>query len=203
MSTNDAVSALFWMLMCDVRGRPMPGSAPAGSMNSFGLTLDLRHNGLPDPRLSEPVSGVAGELFGNAAWCIHVEGTDSTEAAPLPQADRAKDPTAVLRHAAHCIRSYINAFRQCPERLDILLQVTYDQAMQSTKSRIDTVARMTGAQDAFITSWQFPFWSADFGEGGPVRYKTRSRIKMHINAVEIITRSFPNVYVMWHNYHGL
>lgn len=55
--------------MCEVRRRPMPGSAPADSLNSFGLALDLRRNAL-QAELAE----AGGELFGNAAWCIHVHG---------------------------------------------------------------------------------------------------------------------------------
>eukprot|EP00955_Chlamydomonas_euryale_P031579 331392-Chlamydomonas_euryale.AAC.20 len=26
------------------------------------------------------------------------------------------------------------------------------------------------SQDAMLSSWQFPYWAADFGAGGPVRW---------------------------------
>jgi hypothetical protein len=32
------------------------------------------------------------------------------------------------------------------------------------------LSRLTSAQDAFLTSWQFDYWAADFGSGGPLRY---------------------------------
>ena len=51
ISTNDAVAGLVWTLMCQLRGRPLPGqrAPPGGSSsggNSLGLAVDLRRNGL-------------------------------------------------------------------------------------------------------------------------------------------------------------
>ncbi len=34
----------------------------------------------------------------------------------------------------------------------------------------DVLSRLYLSQDAFLTSWQFPYWGADFGAGGPARY---------------------------------
>ena len=69
ISTNDAVAGLVWTLMCQLRGRPLPGQqAPLGcsssSGNSLGLAVDLRRNGL---------QGVLPlDLFANATWCLHI-----------------------------------------------------------------------------------------------------------------------------------
>lgn len=86
MSTNDAVSALFWCLMAETRGRPLPGHRPhrlfssaasaedpSDPASSLCMTLDLRRNGLQ--AAGQP------ELFGNAAWCIHVDACSAKQAA--------------------------------------------------------------------------------------------------------------------------
>lgn len=87
VSTNDAVSSLFWCAMAETRGRPLPGQRLGGAGaassaaaktkinfgGSLGLALDLRRNGLQD--------GNESELFGNATWCLHVDGASSMQAA--------------------------------------------------------------------------------------------------------------------------
>lgn len=43
ISTNDALTALIWVTLCELRGRPLPGeSAPGCEEHALGLAVDLR-----------------------------------------------------------------------------------------------------------------------------------------------------------------
>ncbi|PNH08142.1 hypothetical protein TSOC_005341 [Tetrabaena socialis] len=76
ISTNDAASALVWVLMCALRGRPLPGSAAAaavpgsdkasgGGGGCLAMAIDLRRNLLGHT--------LPHSYCGMASWCIHVQ----------------------------------------------------------------------------------------------------------------------------------
>ncbi|KXZ51136.1 hypothetical protein GPECTOR_13g623 [Gonium pectorale] len=117
ISTNDAVTALVWVLMCELRGRPLPGAAATASSAGggyMGLAIDIRRNGRLLPAspatpatstataTSMPAEAAVGssgdgaggggtapaELFANAVWCLHVP-------APTPLATPSSSPLPV------------------------------------------------------------------------------------------------------------
>ncbi|KAF8062026.1 hypothetical protein HT031_004286 [Scenedesmus sp. PABB004] len=89
VSTNDALTALVWVLCCALRGRPLPGQPrPPGRLREscVGIALDLRTAAAPTPA-SVPGGGEGGEgglplsWFGSAAWSVHVRACAADGAA--------------------------------------------------------------------------------------------------------------------------
>eukprot|EP00798_Chlamydomonas_sp_ICE-L_P027381 gene27381-4685_t len=99
ITTNDAVAALVWVAMCQLRGRPLPGHAPqhpghAGRARSCQVkpgcarscTPATQQPGCADQQSSRGCFGLAidlrrnvmgqqripAKLFANAVWCLHV-----------------------------------------------------------------------------------------------------------------------------------
>lgn len=104
ISMNDALSSFFWVLCCDLRGRPLPGHRPEASAadgaaagsepevpNCFGMAVDLRQNGLQ--------GRLPADYFGNASWLLTVRSSGSattaaavTAASAAPAAAAAEPP---------------------------------------------------------------------------------------------------------------
>ncbi|GFH28209.1 uncharacterized protein HaLaN_26662, partial [Haematococcus lacustris] len=38
-------------------------------------------------------------------------------------------------------------------------------------SQLQMAATVMRGQDAMLSSWQFPYWDVDFGQGGPLRFQ--------------------------------
>ncbi len=115
VSSNDAVTALVWVLMCGLRGRPLPGAAHptaaadgvAGrSSSTTGISEHRRVNVKVVTQQAAPPTGgclamavdlrrnfLSGTLpysyFGMASWCLHVTGADPLGAAPASGTDGA------------------------------------------------------------------------------------------------------------------
>ncbi|KAG1677726.1 hypothetical protein FOA52_001038 [Chlamydomonas sp. UWO 241] len=185
ISTNDAVAALVWTTMCQLRGRPLPGTAPPGCRNCMGLAIDLRRNGLPGV--------LSTRMFANATWVLHVPVVGSNDA-PDGQAgsgaatergigSRAHSmschPTndtkpATFLHAlqagASNIRASLLEFRADePHSGRVVVENAAKMVKAPYSSQLRLACAVVGGQDAMLSSWQFPYWGADFGAGGPLR----------------------------------
>ncbi|GAX72623.1 hypothetical protein CEUSTIGMA_g79.t1 [Chlamydomonas eustigma] len=236
ISTNDAVAALVWTLMCHLRKRPLPGYAPPGCTHCMGLAVDLRRNGL---------SGILPiNLFANATWCLHVpilpdgtrsetpatakredcevsrwgsevevlpEGTGTNPskniqnaefesahaiaAVPVPHPStlpiQSKSESLhhvccsspreasgnrprflqALRHGARQVRDSLTDLRsKAPSSGWCILDHAATLKSGPLSAQVNMVCNVIGGQDAILSSWQFPYWSADFGNGGPLRF---------------------------------
>ncbi|KAF5834576.1 hypothetical protein DUNSADRAFT_8701 [Dunaliella salina] len=52
-----------------------------------------------------------------------------------------------------------------------VLRLASCMATSPLSSQIMLASAVCAGQDALLSSWQFPYWKADFGEGGPIRYQ--------------------------------
>ncbi|PNH08140.1 hypothetical protein TSOC_005343 [Tetrabaena socialis] len=200
ISPNDAASSLVWVLMCALRGRPLPGAAAAaaapgsdkaggGGGGCLAMALDLRRNLLGHT--------LPHSYCGMASWCIHVQAqkqqqqqgeyqqpapaaanisrlvhSGSSAALNLLQATAPSPFLAALRSGASSIRGTLRALRRLPGGGEELLGLVARQITAPASSQAALLARLCVAQDAMVTSWQFPYWQADFGPqvGLPLRY---------------------------------
>lgn len=119
VSSNDAVTALVWVLMCGLRGRPQPGAAhPAaaagaaadGAGGASGSERSDVHGGnqpaVPptggclamavDLRRNFLSDTLPYSYFGMASWCLHVTGTDPLEAVVASGTDQQGQHSAAV-----------------------------------------------------------------------------------------------------------
>lgn len=89
------------------------------------------------------------------------------------------DYVTVLRHASARLREMLQRVRRLESSGQTMLRVAQQQCEASVKTQSFVLSCVMEGQDAFITSWQFPYWSADFGHGGPVRYRIQCILVPH------------------------
>lgn len=152
ISTNDALSALVWVTSCVLRSRPLPGSSSGSSSTgsstkhsssssvfgcggvqaasrecgALGMAIDLRQN-------CSDLRRLPGNYFGNAAWCLHINGSGDqhasqvgSDASGMASAGRAGETsgyTAALQAAAGIVRGALTDFRSTKGVGNALLQL--------------------------------------------------------------------------------
>jgi hypothetical protein len=144
ISTNDAVAALFWTTVCQLRSRPLPGTAPQVGANALGLAVDLRHNGLK--------GHLPANYFGNAVWALYVDSvsgsgsssnaggaaaSSSTGGAEQAQQEEEEGTyVRVLREAARRVRGSLQRFRSSPDAGNTVVELAYRQHVASTRQSV-------------------------------------------------------------------
>jgi hypothetical protein len=125
--------------MCQLRGRPLPGSAPQAGSHALGLAVDLRHNGLK--------GHLPPSYFGNAVWALYVDshrgsggsssGSGSAAGGAAGQEQQAEGTyVGVLREAACCVRGSLQRFRSSPEAGHAVVDLAYRQHVASTRQSV-------------------------------------------------------------------
>ncbi|KAF8069449.1 hypothetical protein HT031_001565 [Scenedesmus sp. PABB004] len=155
VSTNDALSALVWLACCELRGRPLPGSGGGGVL---GVAIDLR--------LNAPDLALPPDLFGNAAWGLHVSAGGAAAAARGGAEPAEGRYAAALQAGARAVRGALARFRAAPDAGATLLALVAQQAAAPWTLTARNLAHLAVAADVFVTSWaRVDLAQLDFGGG--------------------------------------
>ena len=154
-STNDVISALAWLLACDMRNGARPGQKAAGQRSMAMTMVEMTQRGLPPGLIPQ---GYIGNL---TAGLMAIAASDGS---PCPAPDERQHLLGSLACAVCAFRTALLATSQPGWALHVLVA---DAALCSVGGFAGLVAKGAAADiDTRLTNWATFDNQLDFGTGG-------------------------------------
>ena len=154
-STNDVISALAWLLACDMRSRARPGQKAAGHRSTAMMMVEMTQRGLPAGLIPQ---GYSGNLTAAVAATAVSDGSNCS----LP--DERQHLLSSLASAVRACRTVLLAISQPGWALETLVA---EAALCRAGGFAALVAKVAAADmDTRMTNWATFDNQLDFGTGG-------------------------------------